>query len=359
MRCKQKGGEMFEGKKRYGKPSDALIRQKVDFFENNNKYLEREQEFALLYKKQPKRKVCKNCLFRLSSFDFVKDGIEYVLCNRCNHLNGIYEDSDDFCHAVYTKYSGSKYYAEDYFGKNLNEYNSRVEAIYRPKADFLLASLREQNINPNDLNFVDIGAGSGHFVSALKSFGLEKVSGYEVSETQVNLANTMIGENIVKQHALKNVDDIVETVEAEIISMIGVLEHLQSPRQVLRALKKNNNVKYLFISVPLFSLSVYFETLFTHVYHRQLSGGHTHLYTEESLKYMCKEFGLASIAEWWFGMDIVDLFRGVYVNLARTKSSEKIIKNWQKTFLPLIDSIQLEVDKKNLSDEVHMVLKKV
>jgi hypothetical protein len=73
MRCKQKGGEMFEGKKRYGKPSDALIRQKVDFFENNNKYLEREQEFALLYKKQPKRKVCKNCLFRLSSFDFVKD----------------------------------------------------------------------------------------------------------------------------------------------------------------------------------------------------------------------------------------------------------------------------------------------
>ncbi len=42
---------MFESKKRYGKPSDALIRQKVDFFENNNKYLEREQEFALLYKK--------------------------------------------------------------------------------------------------------------------------------------------------------------------------------------------------------------------------------------------------------------------------------------------------------------------
>jgi hypothetical protein len=350
---------MIESKKRYGKPSDTLIKQKKDFFENSDKYLERQQVFTLLYKKQPKRKECKNCLFRLATFDFIKDGIGYALCNRCNHLNGIYEDSDDFCHAVYTKNSGSEYYAQDYFSKNLNEYNFCVETVYRPKAEFLLTSLREQNINLNDLSFADIGAGSGYFIAALKSFGLEKVSGYEVSETQVKLANNIIGENIIKQHVLEDIDDIVKTVEAEIVSMIGVLEHLQSPRQVLRALKNNKNVKYLFVSVPLFSLSVYFETSFPHIYHRQLSGGHTHLYTEESLRYMCKEFDLVSIAEWWFGTDIVDLYRSVYVNLVKMKSSGKIINNWQKTFLPLIDSVQLEVDKKHLSDEVHMVLKKV
>ena len=46
---------------------------------------------------------------------------------------------------------------------------------------------------------------------------------------------------------------------------------------------------YLFISVPTFSFSVFLENANQDIFPRQLSGGHTHLYTEESLNYLAKK----------------------------------------------------------------------
>jgi hypothetical protein len=96
---------------------------------------------------------------------------------------------------------------------------------------------------------------------------------------------------------------------------------------------------------------------FPGVINRQLSGVHTHLYTEESLKYMAKEFNLAIVASWWFGTDIVDLFRSVTVCLDKDNYTSKMKRKWTELFAPVIDELQLQLDEKNMSSEVHMIFK--
>ena len=104
--------------KQFGKNSTSLLIQKASFFDENQEHLEKQQRIAEIYKKQPRRQKCKNCDSILpTSFDFIKDGIEYLLCEQCGHLNGGYDDTDDFCRSVYTEDSG-KEYAKNYSVKD-------------------------------------------------------------------------------------------------------------------------------------------------------------------------------------------------------------------------------------------------
>jgi hypothetical protein len=92
---------------------------------------------------------------------------------------------------------------------------------------------------------------------------------------------------------------------------------------------------------------------------KQFSGGHTHLYTEESLLHLCRELEFEIVSEWWFGTSIVDLFRFMSVNLESKNCSKTLSKHWKDVFTSIIDALQLELDKKNLSSEVHLLLKKI
>jgi hypothetical protein len=214
-------------------------------------------------------------------------------------------------------------------------------------------------INPHNLKYLDFGSGSGYFVSALRKSGLKNITGTEVSKTQVDYGNQMIGEDILNTHSMEDTHNILSKTKSNLVSMIGVLEHLQSPRKALKCLQENKNVEYLYISVPTFSLSVYLEIFADNIFHRQLSGGHTHLYTEESLSHLSQEFGFKIVSEWWFGTDIVDLHRFMSITLEKQKCSKTLTEHWKKHFVPAIDALQLELDKKHLSSEVHLLLQKV
>lgn len=344
---------------RYGKSSSSLLSQKTSFFEENELHIKKQREMALIYKKQPKRKNCKNCNAKIDlSSDFTKDGIDYVFCDYCQHLNGIYEDTDEFSNAIYS-FDLEKMYLDCYKSENKDSYDYRTESIYVPKAEFLYASLQDNNINPHSLEYIDYGAGSGYFVAALKKIGIKRVSGIDVSKSQVDYGNTMLGDKLLKLYSIEDTIKIFRELKSQVVSMIGVLEHLQKPREVLKELKHNNNVKFLYISVPIFSFSVYLEILSPDVFHRHLRSGHTHLYTRKSLSYLMKEFGFEAISEWWFGTDMVDLFRHISVTLKKTNSSKKLMELWRQDFIPFIDEMQLMLDKKHFSSDVHMVLKKV
>jgi hypothetical protein len=346
--------------KQYGKSSSALLNQKTSFFDENQKHLEKQKDIASIYLKQPRRNYCKNCASPADvgeKGDFLKDGIEYFICNTCNHLNGAYEDTTAFCKALYTENTGEKY-AENYSVKEINDYNYRTTSIYLPKAEFLFTTLLANKINPHTLQYLDLGAGTGYFVAALKKMGLKQIQGTEVSKTQVDLGNNMIGEELLKIHKLENTNMLLRETTAQVISMIGVLEHLQHPREALEEIKNNNNIKFLYISVPTYSLSVYLEMLSPDIFHRHLSGAHTHLYTEKSLNYLANEFDFKIIGEWWFGSDIVDLFRHLKVNMIKMNTSNKAINMFSEEFIPVIDSLQLEIDKKHYSSEVHMLFQK-
>ena len=85
----------------YGKLSTALIIQKKSFFDENEKHIIKQREISKVYIRQSERKLCKNCGKELSSIsDFTKDKISYKICSICTHLNGSFEDSDEFCEFV-------------------------------------------------------------------------------------------------------------------------------------------------------------------------------------------------------------------------------------------------------------------
>ncbi len=340
---------------RFGKSSEALLQHKQAFFAENQSLLAEGLRISEIYTAQPRRKVCKVCLSEIGPVVFTKQGIDYHICENCGHLNGSHEDTDDFCAALYTEDSG-KNYAKNYSAADREAYHRRVEDIYLAKVEFLRDGLTGSGAEPNALRFSDFGAGSGYFVAAMRRLGWREAVGYEVSGTQVELANEMIGDEAVLRHKLDETMGLARETEADVISMIGVLEHLQKPREVLAAIQANENVRFLYISVPLFSPCVYFELIFPQVFQRQLTAGHTHLFTNSSLDWICSEFGMTRVAEWWFGTDMVDLLRSVSVELARQGDGDGMGERWLETFGPAIDDLQIALDRRKLSSEVHMLL---
>jgi 2-polyprenyl-3-methyl-5-hydroxy-6-metoxy-1,4-benzoquinol methylase len=341
---------------RFGKSGGFLIELKKDLFEQNDLRLERRKQLAQLYASQPGRKKCKNCSEKLDSVSFQKMGVQYRFCVRCGHLNGLNEDTEAFCAAIYTKDEGESY-AQTYFSENKAAFDKRVKQVYLPKAQFLKDALQEMNEDPLRMDFADIGAGSGYFVAALLASGCRNVMGYEVSKSQVAFGNSFLKRTLLKQHGLSDVVGICAGLEAQVVSLIGVLEHLQEPRELLTELVKNSNVQYLFFSLPLFSLCVFFEMVFPEVVPRHLVAGHTHLYTKSSIDFFCAEFGLEKVAEWWFGADMFDLYRNITVMLSRFPENKGMVGRWDRLFRPQIDGLQLEIDKQYGSSEVHMLVR--
>ncbi len=343
--------------RRFGKPSGPLLRHKKDFLTENDTLAARAKELCGLYADQPRRERCKICSTPLGEIAFSKLGIDYISCHHCGHLNGAHEDTDAFCHAVYTQDDGEAY-GQVYETSDRKMYENRVRDIYTPKASFLIDALCHVGETPEELGYADLGAGSGYFVAALACEGLRRVSGYEASAHQVAFARAMNGDLDLIHHGLEETISIAESVESDVVSMIGVLEHLQFPRETLAALSANPRVRYIYLSVPLYSPCVFLEIAFPDVFPRQLSGGHTHLFTERSIDWICEDFGIERVAEWWFGTDMVDFFRNIHVTLEAKKVPVETREHWSNFLLPALDAMQHALDEQQSSSEVHMLLRK-
>ena len=100
------------------------------------------------------------------------------------------------------------------------------------------------------------------------------------------------GEDALLKARTENPDLILLDIMLPKMNGFEVCEKLKSDKctksipvlmiTALKELKDNDNVKFIYLSIPTFSLSVYLEIISPEVFHRQLSGGHTHLYTEKS-----------------------------------------------------------------------------
>ena len=110
---------------RFGKNSEALLQHKQAFFAENECLLAEGLRVAGIYTAQPRRKVCKCCLREIGPVAFTKQGIDYHICENCGHLNGSYEDTDEFCASLYTDDSG-KNYAQNYKAADREAYHHRV-----------------------------------------------------------------------------------------------------------------------------------------------------------------------------------------------------------------------------------------
>ena len=125
------------------------------------------------------------------------------------------------------------------------------------------------------------------------------------------------------------------------------------------AIAANPAVRYLFVSLPLLSPTVAFEAVFDDVMPRHLSAGHTHLYTETSIRHFCSEFGFRRASEWWFGLDVADLFRSLVVSLRGRQGAGNYLETyWRETMFPVLDELQSVLDRGEVCSEVHLLLAK-
>jgi|TARA_B100001964_G_scaffold243228_1_gene320490 2-polyprenyl-3-methyl-5-hydroxy-6-metoxy-1,4-benzoquinol methylase len=347
--------------KKYGKSSESLREIKKAYFDDIELLVKREIETCDYYRQQKTREKCKNCNHKLSkTADFTKYDVGFVFCEKCNHLNGQYEDTNEFNNFIYTADGGERFQDQGgYVIDNESEYLYRVNSIYMPKAEFLYTSVLSDGGNPNNLSYFDFGAGSGYFLRALKSFGINNLQGSDVSKIQVKFGNEINKQRLLKIHNHDQTINILKSLKVDVLSLLGVLEHLKDPAEALSAISTNKNIKYVFISLPMFSLAVIFELLFPQSYHRSMrvSSGHTHLYTEESISYFVNKFKFQRVSEWRFGTDIVDLHRHMLAFLKNINSSAKIYQCIDEKMQSLTDSLQLEIDKNNFTSDIHLVLR--
>jgi hypothetical protein len=115
-----------------------------------------------------------------------------------------------------------------------------------------------------------------------------------------------------------------------------------------------SEIKYLYLAVPLFSLSTFIENSFPNIFPRLLSGGHTHLYTEESLKYLAKKYNLKILGEYWFGTDMPDLMRSL-INSGNILNKKIYLNLLNSKFSKFIDQLQSVLDRNKICSEVQIV----
>ena len=339
-------------KKKYSKPSAFYLQTKADFFSANANLLNKALKQNKFYSTQPKRECCKLCGANLrANVDFVSHGVGYVFCDDCNHLNGMYEDTKAFVEDLYISDDGSEY-SENYIDEH---FEKRTEDIYLPKVEFLLNTLP-----PKTNNILDVGCGSGYFVYAALLRNL-KVVGLDVSKTMVDFGNSQI-ERLIKTSPLRseNEDGFFEAVkktDADVVSAIGVIEHLREPQRFFDAFNESK-ATYLYYSVPMLSLSAVLENVSDDIFPRQLSGGHTHLFTEDSISKMHQIIGVSSIGEWRFGTDFMDLYRHLLVKMEANNVSQKMVNFLFDGLGSKIDELQNILDLNHTCSEIHVVAAK-
>ena len=336
--------------KKYSKPFGNLNSMKQSFFNNNDGMLEMADGMADILLAQPKRTVCKICGSKLPEVFLRSHRIGYIVCEKCGHLNSECEDNDVFASKVYVEDD----YSKNYSAADKEAYEKRLNAIYIPKAEYLKECLEKEKIS--DIDILDIGAGCGYFVKAARTLSM-KALGIEVSPSEVEYGNKMAGEEILTHIGLTDSIDYIKNTKCNVISAIGVLEHLTHLEENLDAIKNNENIKYVYASVPMFSFSCAFETAFQEGYNRHMGGTHTHLFTNESIEEMAKAIGFSVAYEWRFGTDINDLYRFLRVSMEKN-GNEQMAAYFADKFVPLMDKLQNVLDESDFSSELHFILKR-
>lgn len=341
---------------KYGKSNAEYVRLKSFFYDadENRRYIEMAGKVSAKYKEQPLRDGCVACDYALGAAQFtLVHGVEYCLCDRCGHLNGLYQDTEEFAEFAYT--GGGAGEAGIYGDNDRDAYSRRVDSIYLPKVQFMCDAIREEGVDPATLTYADFGAGAGHFVSAMRKHGLSGAVGYETSAELAGLANSFHGTEVVRQNNLADSKEIAATVDADVVTMIFSLEHVTEMRAFMAALASNARLKFFYFAVPVFNPGVFLEAVFPDVMSRILGKGHTHLFTDESLGWLCDEFGFERTSEWWFGGNAFDFHRFVSVQLQSDPGKAAAAQAWNDMLLPMIDDLQLAFDHRKLSSEVHLL----
>ena len=288
-----------------------------------------------------KQKECYVCSSKKSHKVSSFFGLNYVMCEKCNHVYTDRRLDDEGL---------TKYYSEDpdYFNNPYTRKNiiKLRDQIFKPKIDFVKKFSKGKK-------WLDVGSGDGTAVSAANSSGFD-ATGIEISKTgrmfakkhrKLNLFNGTLSD-FLKQNKTK----------WDVVSFFGVIEHIPDPVAVLKEankiLKKNGLVA---IEVPNYECySTYFQKLTKSPDRHLTIPGHIMVFTKKSAEYMLKKNGFEPIAIWYWGMDAIELLKYMKFTDKNFEKSELLEELTNK-----INEIQYVFDSSKRSDEFLIIGKKI
>jgi len=273
---------------------------------------------------------------------------EYSECMSCGHIYVSNPPHSDKIHNLYSGDAKNESSLQDEIYISDDIFDVRVETIATPKVAFV------KNVtNIHGGKWLDIGCGVGELVHAAKNSGYQ-ASGFESSLSECKFGRVK-GLDIQCASVSKDNFASIGIDEADIISLINVLEHQLSPREFISDLapfiKKGS---WLVIEVPRHpSLSSFMNRVFPHLTVRHMyPPDHLHVFTEKSFDLLLSETNLIVEHVWLFGQDFLE----VIYSLACTDPANSL-KPYED-FIASSNVIQASLDSENLSDTMFVVAKK-
>ncbi len=337
---------------RFSKPSADIQVESVQRYIDDAALIEAKRALATKLLECAERGSCLVCGCSLEAVESIRHRtIRYLRCRVCEHIQSEQLPSKSFLDAIGVEYK------QVYPTLSPEQYESRKQRIYRPKLDWVLDSCADIGRTRKELlaaKWLELGCGSGYFLSALRDAGVREYHGIDYDGQLVADANRQLGAEIVRLTKAP-LSELIGEAEADVIAAFFVLEHIDDTQRFLANLARQPKGTVFVFSVPTWGLATLLETAFGHHYARILDEVfHVQIFTDASIAYCLRASGFRKVSEWIFGQDALDLVRALVTGL-RERLSPALLEEVHAALTAVQDPLQHALDRARLADSRHVI----
>ncbi len=339
---------------RYSKPVRDVMGECRELLETNEERLERQCRVSSVLGGQASREECVLCGEVLSGLQvFEHRDVEYISCGTCGQVQTYKRLPVGYPFS----FDGQTGFQSVYPCLAPEKYASRTERIYLPKLEWALDCLEEFGEPRSEVlarSWLELGAGQGHFLQALRNVGASAMHGLEENQSLVDLGNEALGQEILQVHD-GSLAEAVEASSAQVFVSFFVLEHLTDVGRLLDALQSKPSGTIFIFAVPIYGLAAALEGCCDKHFARSLdSVVHSQMFTERSIQYCLDRANMEEAGRWVFGQDAMDVWRILAVSL-KDRLPAQLYAPLESNLLTSLDELQSVLDRHHLADACHVV----
>lgn len=331
----------------FSKPSADVAIESTNWLDQDDEIRDRQSAGLKTLKIAGLRKHCLLCGVSLAdAARLLNRSVAYRSCARCGHLQAeeiIEEPAGTSFDTVYPPIDPIAW-------------RSRCERIYTPKLDWILKCLNEINLPREQAlaeNWFEIGTGAGYFLGALRAAGANNIRGVDANPQLAERVNQVFGEVLVA--CTDKIEAAIEASDARIFASFFVLEHLDDPAPMIRALAAKPAGTVFAFAVPTYGFSSLLDGAFSDHAARSLDSiVHRQLYTDQSIFCLLDRMGYEPVARWVFGQDALDLQR-LLVKRLRGICDPALAADVETRLANLLEPLQQAIDLALLADARHVL----